>query len=81
MTRFIVVRHGNSLSNIDKTFTGHIDAPLSKVGLEQAQLVSDYIFNTYKVDRVFSSDLSRAVDTIKPFAQKANLEIIKEKDR
>ena len=80
MTRFIVVRHGNSLSNIDKTFTGHIDAPLSKVGLEQAQLVSDYIFNTYKVDRVFSSDLSRAVDTIKPFAQKANLEIIKEKE-
>ena len=79
MTKFIVVRHGNSLSNIDKTFTGHIDAPLSEVGVEQAKLVSNYILSEYKVDKVFSSDLSRAVDTIKPFAQKVNLEIIKEK--
>ena len=47
MTKFIVVRHGNSLSNIDKTFTGHIDAPLSDVGLEQAKRVSKYIFENY----------------------------------
>ena len=24
MTKFIVVRHGNSISNIDKTFTCHL---------------------------------------------------------
>lgn len=80
MTKFIVVRHGNSISNIDKTFTGHIDAPLSDVGIEQAKRVSKYIFENYKVDKVYSSDLSRAVDTIKPFANESNLQIIKEQE-
>lgn len=80
MTKFIVVRHGNSVSNIDKTFTGHIDAPLSEVGLEQAARVSKYIFENYQIDKIYSSDLSRAVNTVKPFAEKVDIEIIKEKD-
>ena len=80
MTRFIVVRHGNSVSNIDKTFTGHIDAPLSEVGREQAQRVSKYIFANYKVDKVYASDLTRAVKTIEPFAKMAGLTVEKERE-
>ena len=80
MTKFIVVRHGNSISNIDKTFTGHLDAPLSEVGEEQAQRVSKFIFDNFKVDKVYSSDLSRAVKTIEPFAQMADLPVIKEQE-
>lgn len=80
MAKILIVRHGNSLSNVDKTFTGHLDALLSDVGLEQALKVSEYLFNNYKIDKIYSSDLSRAVDTIKPLADMMNLEIIKEKD-
>ena len=80
MTRFIVVRHGNSVSNIDKTFTGHVDAPLSEVGERQAKIVSKYIYDNFKVDKIYSSDLSRAVKTIEPFAKMSNLPIIKKHD-
>ena len=80
MIKFLIVRHGNSVSNIAKTFTGHIDAPLSEIGYKQAQLVSEYIYNNFKVDKICSSDLTRAVDTIKPLADKLGLEIFKRKD-
>lgn len=79
MTTILIVRHGFSESNKLKTFTGHIDAPLSDVGVEQARLTCNYIAENYAVDKVYSSDLSRAVNTLKPLADALGLEIIKEK--
>ena len=75
MTKILIVRHGNSLSNIAKTFTGHIDSPLSETGKMQAEKASEFIFQNYKVDKIYSSDLSRAIDTVKPLANKLNLAI------
>ena len=75
MTKILIVRHGNSLSNIAKTFTGHIDSPLSETGKMQAEKASEFIFQNYKVDKIYSSDLSRAIDTVKPLANKLNLTI------
>lgn len=68
MTKIIIVRHGFSTSNKDGTFTGQMDAPLSDVGKKQAELVCEYIKNHYTVDEFYSSDLTRAVDTIKEVA-------------
>ncbi len=75
MVKILVVRHGFSQSNLDGTFTGHLDAPLTDLGHKQGQLVSDYIYNNYKIDAIYSSDLSRAVSTIKPLADKLNMQI------
>lgn len=80
MTTILIVRHGYSVSNFNKTFTGHINAPLADKGLMQGELVSDYIFNHYKVDSIYSSDLSRAVSTIMPLAKKLNLTINSDKN-
>ena len=77
MIKFLVVRHGFSQSNLDGTFTGHIDAPLTDLGIEQGKLVSDFIYKNYKIDAIYSSDLSRAVSTIKPLADSLNIPIIK----
>ena len=77
MVKFLVVRHGFSQSNLDGTFTGHIDAPLADLGVEQGKLVSDFIHKNYKIDAIYSSDLSRAVSTIKPLADSLNIPIIK----
>lgn len=79
MTTLIIVRHGFSLSNKDNTFTGQLDIPLSEVGYKQAELCSDYILNTYKVDAIYSSDLSRAQDTIKKVSEKTGLPVQTEK--
>ena len=77
MVKLLVVRHGYSQSNLDGTFTGHLDAPLTDLGLKQGQLVSDYIYKNYKIDAIYSSDLTRAVTTIKPLADSLNMPIIK----
>ena len=79
MTTILIVRHGFSESNKLKTFTGHIDAPLSDVGVEQARLTCEYIEKNYIIDNIYSSDLSRAVNTLKPLADALGIEIIKEK--
>ena len=76
MCEIIIIRHGNSLSNVDGTFTGQIDAPLSEVGIAQAKIACNYLLENYKVDKIYSSDLSRAIDTVKPLAEKLNLEIL-----
>ncbi len=78
MLKIILVRHGHSVSNLSKTFTGHRDEPLSEVGKLQAQRVSEYLYKNYKVDKIYSSDLCRAVDTVKEFARLSKLEIIKD---
>ncbi|MDO5478242.1 MAG: histidine phosphatase family protein, partial [Clostridia bacterium] len=77
MTTFILVRHGESMANKTKSYAGQIDIPLSEEGFLQAEAVSRYIEENFKVDAVYSSDLSRAYNTIKPFADKCKLAIEK----
>ena len=75
MVKFIIVRHGLSVTNKAKTFTGQMDVPLDAAGESQAQDVSKYIAENYKVDSIYSSDLCRAVNTIKPLADLLKMEI------
>ena len=78
MTTLLFVRHGHSLSNAARTFTGQRDVPLSEIGLRQAELVSAYIREHYRVDAIFASDLSRAVATVRPLADALGMEVMPE---
>lgn len=80
MVKLILVRHGYSLSNQDGTFTGQLDIGLTETGYRQAELVSDYLLKNYKVDAIYSSDLSRAVNTVKKVADTLNLSVIPVKE-
>ena len=80
MTTLILVRHGESAANGKGCFAGQLDIPLSERGREQAVRTADYIAKTYSVDKIYSSDLSRAYDTAKPIAKAFGLEIIKDKN-
>ena len=75
MVRFLVVRHGYSITNKDKRFTGQTNVPLDAVGYQQAEAVSNYLFENYKIDAIYSSDLSRAVETLAPLARRLSLPI------
>ncbi len=75
--RLILVRHGESKSNEGNRFTGQGDVPLSALGEKQAENLKDYILQNYQIDRIYSSSLIRAYNTVKPIAEALNLSIIK----
>lgn len=75
MTTILVIRHGQSVSNIKGVFTGNLDLALTEQGLQQAQVTAEYILNNFPVDAVYSSDLCRAVDTGKAVADKLGLPV------
>lgn len=64
MTRLLLVRHGRPVLPGEKTFYGSTDLPLSQEGREQAKALRP-LWESIKPKRVFSSPLSRSIDTAK----------------
>ncbi len=75
MVRFVIIRHGYSVTNKAGKFTGQMDVPLDELGLEQAEDTARYVLDNYKIDKICSSDLCRAIDTAKPIADAFGLPI------
>ena len=63
MTRLILVRHGQSLSNELHVWGGQSNSPLTALGEKQAKAVAAAICATEKVDAIYTSDLDRAYQT------------------
>lgn len=80
MTRFIMIRHGESVANRHEVFAGQIDPDLQNKGLEQAKLTAKYIADNFKIDKIYSSDLQRAYKTGKCLAGMLGLDIIIDKN-
>lgn len=76
MTKLLIIRHGQSEANLQATFVGHTDSPLSELGMRQAECTADYIVSTYNVDAVYASDLERAFYTGKAVADRLGLETV-----
>ena len=72
MTTVYFLRHGQSLGNKNNLFLGHTDMDLSALGFRQAKLASKF-FDTLDIDVIYSSDLCRAYNTVKPTADKKGL--------
>jgi probable phosphoglycerate mutase len=69
------VRHGQSAGNAEGRFGGHGPTPLSELGHEQARLTAQALAKE-KIDAIYTSDLSRAVQTAKPLAELLDLPIV-----
>ncbi len=78
MVRLLLVRHGYSVTNKEKRYTGHRDVPLDAVGLLQGEAVCRSLAEHYTVDAIYSSDLCRAVETVRPLADRLSLPIHKD---
>lgn len=76
ITKLIVVRHGYSVTNAAKCYTGQKEVPLTDEGYRQAACVGKHLTETEHIDAVYSSDLSRAMDTARPTAEGAGVEIV-----
>ena len=63
MAKLVLVRHGQSVWNLQNRFTGWIDVPLSKKGIKEAQNAGK-LLKDFKFDVAFTSTLIRAQDTL-----------------
>ncbi|HEY5122888.1 MAG TPA: 2,3-bisphosphoglycerate-dependent phosphoglycerate mutase [Ignavibacteria bacterium] len=64
MPNLVIVRHGQSLWNLENRFTGWIDIDLSPKGIEEANQAGEKL-KDYKFDEAFTSALTRAQKTLK----------------
>lgn len=69
--RLVMVRHGATVNNIERRFTGHSDVPLSPLGLRQAEALATALAGE-RFDLILSSDLVRARQTAEPIARRNN---------
>lgn len=76
VTRLYLVRHGQSDGNAEGRFGGHGPTPLSALGREQAKLAARYLAKE-GVDAIYSSDLSRAVETAEALSELIQIPVIK----
>ncbi|GAA5335661.1 MULTISPECIES: histidine phosphatase family protein [Thermus] len=69
MKELWLIRHGETEWNVKKRFQGHLDVPLSPVGIGQAfRLAQRLARSRLPFDGLFSSDLRRARETAEPLA-------------
>lgn len=76
MTRIILVRHGQTVWNIEsgERFRGRTDLPLDDMGLAQAQALARRLADL-PIAAIYSSPLKRAVQTAQPIAQQLALPV------
>ncbi len=64
MTKFLIIRHGQTEYNSKQTLQGQIDSPLTDIGVQNAYNSADILSkHNLNFDLVYSSDLGRAFRT------------------
>jgi probable phosphoglycerate mutase len=79
MTRFLFIRHGQSLANSKGVYAGQLDYPLTELGRAQAKAAAKYIKENFKPVVVIASDLSRARDTGLEVAKACGVPLVENK--
>ena len=74
MTRIILIRHGETLWDIEKRAIGHLDIPLSDLGKKQSIAIAGRL-KDIPFTHLYSSDLGRAIQTAKYISEICNVDI------
>ncbi len=74
MPQLILVRHGQSLWNLEDRFTGWVDVPLTALG-EQEALNAGLKLKGIQVDVAYTSTLQRAQNTLKNILSSMGVEV------
>ena len=75
MTKLLLIRHGETEWNAERRVQGHTNSPLSARGRRQAQAVAARLISV-PISAIYSSDLTRALDTATPIAGPHQLPIL-----
>jgi len=77
MSKLILVRHGQSIWNLQNRFTGWYDVELSDNGLAEAKKAADLLITeNITIDHAYTSYLKRANNTLKIILHNMDLENI-----
>jgi probable phosphoglycerate mutase len=77
VTRFIVVRHGQTEWNVASRIQGHRDSALTEEGVAQARAIGRRLASE-AFDVLVSSDLGRAFDTARCIAEVTGHEVLRD---
>ncbi len=75
-TTFYIVRHGETVWNVERRMQGRLDSPLTVQGVKHVELLSEKM-SSYRFDAVFSSPTGRAFKTAQLLIQGRNIEVEK----
>jgi len=73
MAKLVLVRHGQSQWNLENRFTGWVDVPLSKKGIDEAISAGKKLAD-YKFDVMYVSHMLRAIQTLNYIIVESNSE-------
>jgi len=62
--KLIIVRHGETIDNLNHIVMGKIDGELTQKGIEQSKEIGRHLKEHHPIDMVFCSPLGRCVDTL-----------------
>jgi len=71
MAQLILVRHGQSVWNLENRFTGWVDVPLSKKGIDEAILAGEKLKDV-EFDVIYVSHMLRSIQTLHYILIKSN---------
>ena len=74
-TVILLLRHGQSIGNLNYEFLGHTNKDLSPLGYIQAERTAEFL-SEERIDVVYSSDLMRAHNTALPHAKLRGMDVI-----
>ncbi|AWP27815.1 phosphoglycerate mutase family protein [Paenibacillus vortex V453] len=80
MVEIMVVRHGQSEADILNRCEGRADFSLTDLGLQQAQLLAEWIQRNYALDAIFCSTLIRAKQTAAAIAELTQVPVTYDND-
>lgn len=71
-TEILLIRHGETLWNLESRIQGHQNSPLTPLGIRQAHAVAERIAR-HKIDAIYTSDLRRASHTAEIIARRISM--------
>jgi broad specificity phosphatase PhoE len=73
--KLTLIRHGTTNWNASRRFQGQTDVPLSEEGRAQAAAIAAAL-RSERFDRIYASDLARALETARILAASRNMEVV-----
>jgi 2,3-bisphosphoglycerate-dependent phosphoglycerate mutase len=74
MPKLVLVRHGQSLWNLENRFTGWVDVPLTDLGRQEARRAGERLHGQ-RFDVAYTSTLIRAQETLQLLTETAGLDV------
>ena len=78
--KLLVIRHGESEADLLDVHEGRADFALTERGHRQAQAMAEYVAANYRIDRIYASTLTRAMQTARHLSDATGVPIRPEHD-